>query len=373
MFLPADQHDRLPEERLPADGRYLLLSDLHLGDGGPTDIFGDKDEDLLALLEARLPGLDAVVLGGDVLDATQAARAEQVARAHPQLVARLEELAGRLPLYHLAGNHDSLAFISALLPSTRLCRSVQIGEETLVIHGHELDIYFHRGPLDGRGQLSLRAHARVERLTGQLIRLPFAHHDNPTNRFAHWVFYRATMALHLAARIAARLGDDGPLRGWAAHHDFWARSQWGDSSAVLLPALQALARGPHSTLVAGHTHQPGVVERVARRPTETVSGQPDLSWRPWDRRAPDPADLEGKAYVNLGSWTLEQTSYALWEHGALRLHDWRLGPVDGRSYRFALDAASIPGMREWWRRYYRGLGRYDTAAVRRDRREIDEV
>ena len=113
MFLPADQHDRLPAERLPADRRYLLLSDLHLGDGGPTDIFGDKDGELLALLEERLPGLDAVVLGGDVLDATQAPRAELVARAHPRVVARLEGLAGMREwwqrYYRGLGRYDTAA------------------------------------------------------------------------------------------------------------------------------------------------------------------------------------------------------------------------------------------------------------------------
>jgi hypothetical protein len=40
--------------------------------------------------------------------------------------------------------------------------------------------------------------------------------------------------------------------------------------------------------------------------------------------------------------------------------------VGDETYRFALEAPGIPGMREWWERYYRGLGRYDAAAVRRD-------
>ena len=39
---------------------------------------------------------------------------------------------------------------------------------------------------------------------------------------------------------------------------------------------------------------------------------------------------------------------------------------DDRSYRMALLAPEIPGMREWWVRYYRGLLRYDTDSVRAD-------
>ena len=36
-------------------------------------------------------------------------------------------------------------------------------------------------------------------------------------------------------------------------------------------------------------------------------------------------------------------------------------------HRFALSAPEIPGMREWWDRYCRGLWRYDGEAVRRDK------
>ena len=53
----------------------------------------------------------------------------------------------------------------------------------------------------------------MEHATGQFIRLPFSEQDNLTNRFAHWVFYRCTMAAHLLARAQARMGDDRWLRG----------------------------------------------------------------------------------------------------------------------------------------------------------------
>lgn len=357
--------------QLPADRRYLLISDLHLGDGGRTDLFGSKDHDFERMLRATGDHVDGVILGGDVLDATQADSADSIRRAHPLVIQRLDELARSVPVYHLVGNHDAPGYIERLLPSVVLCQAVHLGQEVRVVHGHQLDVYFHDGPLNGKGSLSLRAHAIFERVTGQFIRLPFAFHDNRTNRFAHWVFYRLTMAVLLLARIEASIGDDRRIRGWAAHHDFWARSQWGDGSALLLPALRALADGEHRILVTGHNHQAGVLDRIDASPTERVSGEPQVQWRTEERRAPAARDLERRIYVNLGSWTLDQSTYGLWDGAQIEVHDWLQGrPVDDRSYRIALTRREIPGMREWWDRYYRGLGRYETGRILEDLAEI---
>jgi UDP-2,3-diacylglucosamine pyrophosphatase LpxH len=87
--------------RLAADGCYLMLSDLHLGDGGRTDLFGRKDELLLDLLERRASEVDAILLAGDVLDALQARHPERVRRAHRAVLERIEGLARRQPVWYL--------------------------------------------------------------------------------------------------------------------------------------------------------------------------------------------------------------------------------------------------------------------------------
>jgi len=372
-FFPVDPVAELGEVQLSSEQRYLLLSDLHLGDGGRTDLFEGKDRALCAMLAACAPRVDAVILAGDVLDAPQAGTATRIMRAHRSVLDQLEALAQTKPVYLIVGNHDSVSFARRLLSSVRLCRAVHLGDHALVVHGHELDVHF-RGPLDGRGQLSLRAHALVEQLTGQLIRLPFGDHDNLTNRFAHWLFYRLTMADYHLARLRAALGDDRRLRDWAAHHDFWARSQWGDSSAMLIPALAALARGRHGVLIAGHCHQAGVLERIALPISERVSGEPLVSWRTEERRAPDPLRLAQRVYANLGSWTLGEATYGIWQGprpgagSSIQVRDWvRDEQVGDRTYQLALTAPQVPGMREWWQRYYRGFLRYDGEMVRRDR------
>jgi UDP-2,3-diacylglucosamine pyrophosphatase LpxH len=353
--------------RLPAEGSYLLLSDLHLGNGGPTDEFGRNDRALLDLLEAWLPRTDAIVLNGDVLDALQAKRPARIRTAHSAVLGRLQEISRRLPVCHVIGNHDNVAYVDRLLPGVRRCSSVRIGDEALVVHGHEFDAHYGSGPLTGRGGHALRAHRFVERMTGQLIRVPFAQYPNPVNCFSHWMFYRVTMAAYLVANALARLGRPDPLRRWAAHHDYWARSQWGDNQALLIPALATLATGRFRVLVTGHSHQAGLVDRFDSRPAHRVTGEPDLEWRTSRERCPPTGALKHRVFCNLGSWTFGRSSYGLWNRGELGLFDWEnRKPIGDRAYRIALGSVAIPGMREWWRRYYRGFLRYDLEAIRRD-------
>jgi metallophosphoesterase superfamily enzyme len=368
---PSQGFDHLTAAELRGDGSYLLLSDLHLGDGTPSDQFGRKDEALLAMLDQRADRVDAVILAGDVFDAFQALTADRIAAAHPRVIEGLEALARRMPLHHVMGNHDHPEFVRRLLPSARPCRAAHLGDEALVIHGHEFDHYMGQSPLSGRGALALRAHALFERLTGQSVRLPFGRHPNPANRFAHWIFYRYTMADHALARFLAEVGRPKRLQRWAAHHDYWARSQWGDGQALLLPALAALAAGPFRVLAIGHSHQAGLVDRFSVRPTEQVTGEPPVEWRPAHCRAPDPAALRRRTFANLGSWTFGDTTFGEWRGGRLSIRDFAKNRrIDDRAYRLALADGAIPGMREWWERYYRGLWRYDLERVRQDRSAI---
>jgi UDP-2,3-diacylglucosamine pyrophosphatase LpxH len=354
--------------RLAAEACYLMLSDLHLGDGGRTDLFGRKDALLIDLLDRRAPEVEGILLAGDILDSLQARHPGRVRRAHRGVLERLEEVARRRPVWYLLGNHDEPRFVTELLPSSRLCESVALGECGRVMHGHQFDPHFFDGPLADRDpRLVLWLHGVLESLSGETIRLPFADHDNLTNRIAHWVFYRHTMAWHLVSQVAAWAGRPGWLRRWAAHHDDWARSQWGDHHAMLIPALASLAAGPEQVFVTGHAHQAGKLDRFQRAPSERVSGEPAVAWRDPARRSPAPQTLSGKTYINFGSLSFGSATYALWRGGAVELWDHASGQEIGdHAYRFALSAPEIPGMREWWSRYYRGFCRYDSEAVRRD-------
>ena len=78
-----------------------------------------------------------------------------------------------------------------------------------------------------------------------------------------------------------------------------------------------------------------------------VSGEPDIDWRTSDRRAPDPRDLQGRVYANLGSWNGEQIVPVGWIRESTSGHPvdnpggdpygylWRIIPADaGLGYGF---------------------------------------
>jgi UDP-2,3-diacylglucosamine pyrophosphatase LpxH len=364
----ARAHDIDPVIELAADRRYLLISDLHLGDGTRTDLFKDKETDFLEMLAAGTPAVDAVILAGDVLDAPQARRPEVIYRAHRPVVDALDRLSRRKPVYHILGNHDDFGFIARLLPTTILCNEIHLGDRARIIHGHQFDVHFGGGPLEGRGSRALRVHDWFERTTGHFVRLPFSDFDNPSNRFAHWFFYRVTMVFFWLSKGMAAAGNEKLLRKWAAHHDYWSRYQWGDSHALLIPALNSLARGRHEMLITGHSHQAGHLKGLGAAPPERVSGEPPLSWRDPDRCAPVSGSLRDRRYLNLGSWTFGECTYAVWSAQDTEIYSWPTRQrIDDRSYRVVLDSEAVPGMREWWTRYYRGFFRYRTERIRRDR------
>ncbi len=166
------------ELRLPAGGRLVFVSDLHLTEGGVTNDFQAAGE-LCELVEAlyRHPGEVILVLGGDVLDLlqVQAPRQEQAARAlSGQDAAALGDtlcrLAGRpgATIVYLVGNHDStLAWdqvsrelvmrqfgISVVTLYARVRAEGEGGGEVRLVaeHGDQLDRYNRRtdpfDPLD---------------------------------------------------------------------------------------------------------------------------------------------------------------------------------------------------------------------------------
>jgi hypothetical protein len=91
-------------------------------------------------------------------------------------------------------------------------------------------------------------------------------------------------------------------------------------------------------LVLGHSHCPGVV----------------------------PVD-ETFTYVNLGSWCLDQATYAWIEDGEARVFDALTGrEIRDEGYRMLGLGLELPDMAAWFRRYYMGWFRYDLEAIHRD-------
>jgi UDP-2,3-diacylglucosamine pyrophosphatase LpxH len=150
-----DVADRL-DVRIPAGGRVVALSDLHLPPER-SDISGRSCELVAARLAelARPPAAAlTVVLAGDIIEllAHPEATADEILREHEDLCAALTAVvaAGGQVVYTI-GNHDSdLAWdVKAAdavreLTGARLCLAADLlldGARVRVEHGHQLDPY----------------------------------------------------------------------------------------------------------------------------------------------------------------------------------------------------------------------------------------
>ena len=127
--------------------RWVILSDLHIGDGSPRDEFRHNKDLVHRALEAHyLPRRFRLILNGDIEDLYKVPlRAITTANRDTfDLFAQFQRDAG---LYKITGNHDLdltlhnpalLRF--PLLPGLRL----RFGEqETFILHGHQADFLTH--------------------------------------------------------------------------------------------------------------------------------------------------------------------------------------------------------------------------------------
>ena len=149
---------------IPAEGKVIVISDLHLPPER-TDVSGRSCATLVGRLSAETGEL-TVVLAGDVVELLgySEATATDILRAHEDLCAALLAVTERGgQVVYVIGNHDGdLAWdVKAAdavweLTGARLCLEADLtladGRRVRVEHGHQLDPYncFHdaRNPLD---------------------------------------------------------------------------------------------------------------------------------------------------------------------------------------------------------------------------------
>jgi UDP-2,3-diacylglucosamine pyrophosphatase LpxH len=334
-----------PELQLDGATRVALVSDVHLGDGSSGDLFGHKDDLFIRVLQREVAQADVLVINGDAVDHlyAQGGRTggshdrvnEKIERAHGRVLAAIRTLSRQLPVYYVLGNHEHTAALRHLLPGLRFVSALTVGAELCVTHGHQFDLHWNGA---ARGHLLAALHARLEALFRMPIRQPFRDYDNPLNRVVHRLFFFYTQAIKARGVLGRWLGSSEALQHWQRVDNFWARGQWGDLSCLFQSAVSYLEReAPWRTLVLGHSHQPGVVP------------------------------LGPYTYANLGSWALAQATYGRIVDGRVEVRDALTDrPYGAERYRELLSGEPLPDMAEWFRRYYRGLFRYDLEAIERD-------
>lgn len=323
-------------EHLPATQRVWLVSDLHLGDGTPTDAFYGKDAELEALLDQALADDAVVVVNGDAIDFPQAWGFLRVVRAHRSLLTRMSDLGRQGRLYYVIGNHDYDFDLFRDLLHFRVCDELHLGDEVLVRHGYEYDPYITE--MLEHGQWHTYIHHLVERALDGWIRLPLSEFYTWPNRVAFWLGHKVAVAARAAQWLGQRFDVDTPLADETlANLDFWSWGNNGDSMGIFRPAIQHLRGGPWRVIVCGHSHVPGVV-RMGER-----------------------------AYANTGSWTFGSAQYAVWDGTDVTVRDW----ITGHRYEDELYARMIDGtlwqrsFLAWWRASYLGGLRFREGEARR--------
>jgi predicted phosphodiesterase len=120
--------------------QIAVISDLHLGPGGPADGFGHEDSEFLRFLDFLEENFERVVLLGDLwetltgrLPGDPGAELRAAQSAHRELAARF-----RSPRYlHVHGNHDVIAGPLDGVPE-EITLKVD-GVRLLFTHGHQGD------------------------------------------------------------------------------------------------------------------------------------------------------------------------------------------------------------------------------------------
>jgi UDP-2,3-diacylglucosamine pyrophosphatase LpxH len=291
-----------------------------------------KDDALRQFLDAVACRADVLVIVGDGFDLAQAWSFDRIEGAHRRLLDDLRALAEAMPVYYLQGNHEGRAeALRGALPF-RFAPDLSIDDDVFITHGNIFDP--HNLPGDRRAFWDSRIHAMLERTIRSRVRMPMRKHYCWSTRVGHWLFYRYGQYRQGKARIHQALGEHERAHRNTAFLDYWGRGEWGDNAGLLEAADGFLGSSAAQTLVCGHSHQPGVVS------------------------------LDGGTYVNTGSWTYEEATYAIYEDGRFTVRDFiEERTITDEEYRAVLGQHRDKSFFDWWESFYLGWLRYDVEGM----------
>ncbi len=328
----AGWNDRAPRVlTLPRDTRIWFVSDMHLGDGTPSDAFFGKDGPFVALAERVLREGAHLCIVGDAIDFHQGWTLARILSAHPALFRSLSDLAAVDRLIYVIGNHDYEIGVYEALLRFAVCDELRVGDDILVVHGWQFDPVL-RSKVGVTHGWNTTIHHLVERWLGTWIRIPLGEFYTRTNRFSFWMGHKIWWTRRAFAHVFGRDTDQID-----ADINYWTWGNAGDSMGMFRPVRDSLREGPWSAIVCGHSHVPGLVP------------------------------IDGRTYVNTGTWTFASTHYAVWDGSAFIVADWRTGRRYGAEmYERMLDGSLYErDFPRWWAENYMGLWRFREGEERR--------
>jgi len=324
---------------LNADQRIWFVSDLHLGDATPSDVFFGKDRQLIALVERVEREGGVLVIVGDAIDLHQAWSLTRVLRAHQELFSAFSRLARADRLVYVIGNHDYEINLFHDILQFRVCDELRVGDRILVVHGWQFDPYL-KDALELSHGWSTTVHHLAERWLGTWLRIPLGEFYTRSNRLLFWLVHKFALLANAWCTLLSAVGSPRSAENLNRYLTWWARSNMGDPMGIFRSAIETLNTGPWHTLVCGHSHLPGVV------PTDT-----------------------GRTYVNTGSWTFASSHYAVWDGSSFTCRDWINGTQFGRGLYEPLLEGTVytKDYWQWWRENYLGFLRFREGEERRVR------
>lgn len=326
-------------EKIDADRRIWFISDLHIGDATPCDVFFGKDRHLMALIDRVEEEGATLVIVGDAIDFHQAWSLSRVLRAHQDLFSKMSNLARKGRLYYVIGNHDYELNLFADVLQFRLCDELHIGDEILVVHGWQYDPYLSKTVATGH-QWSTTLHHLIERYLNTWLRIPLGEFYTKGNRLMFYLAHKLALVANLYARGMASIGLTRSAENLNRYLDYWAQGNMGDPMGMFRPAWKALDDGPWRYIVCGHSHLPGIVRKE-----------------------------NGRAYLNTGSWTFASSHYLVWDGQDWICRDW----ITGRSFEAEFYEPLLEGtiyekdFWQWWRENYMGFFRFREGEERKGR------
>ena len=323
-----------PPLKLEEDCKAIIVSDLHIGDGTPSEPFRRKDQSFRDFLDHTGRNADALIIAGDFFDLGQAWSLKRIFAAHERMLSELVALSRRIPVFYLFGNHDDSLRESSLIPRFNYGSRLTIGGRFLVEHGHGFDPLNRPG--NRVGAWGSWVHSQLERLLRSPLRIPMWKHDYWSTRLGHWLLFRYGKLVELQANIYRAAGRNEQADKCFAFLDYWGSGEWGNPFGLVENVETFLRNSPFEAVVCGHSHQPGRVQ------------------------------LDGGIYVNSGSWTFDESSFVEYDHGRFTVKTWPDGRViEDDEYRGFLGPNRHKGFFDWWNQHYRGWLRYDVDSMKR--------
>lgn len=326
----------LLDVRMAGDRPVTIVSDLHLGDGSPSDAFMNKDGLLMEVVDEVAREHGVLVINGDAIDLLQAKDMTPVLKAHGPLLRAIADLAQKSRVIYVTGNHDHDIAVYRDFLRWEVTERLWI-DNASIQHGHQFDPFI--GPDVKAASLATKIHHGVEHLFGVWLRIPLHEFYTLPNRFTFWLGYRAWQLVALRNRALTALGL-GALTVRSQHYmDYWVRGEAGDPMLLTAPSLRYGRTSGASAVVCGHAHMPGNFVH------------------------------DGVRYVNTGSWTFRQAQVTRLVDGAFTVRDRITGHEYGKELYVPVLAGELEELHfeRWWRNEYLGWLRFRKGELKRRR------